>query len=171
MTETVSKDTARGGRQCEQDRQTRPTQRKGGGHTQDIAREHQQGPPHKRTRTPPRRSEGWNVERLRRGLKLRNKREIGVVPLKGKNQRERLELSQTRCRTEGHSKRAGSHRAQRESSGRGRSPSIQIMQSTKDNLQAGGGAVQVAMEVNIRSGKNKGEIQELPKTRNLSEDH
>ena len=61
-------------------------------------------------------------ERLRRGLKLRNKREIGGGPLKGKNQLERLELSQTRGRSEGHSKRAGSHRAPRESSGRGRSP-------------------------------------------------
>ena len=42
------------------DRPKRPTQRKGGGHAQDIAREHQQSPPHKRIRTPPRRSEGWN---------------------------------------------------------------------------------------------------------------
>ena len=61
-------------------------------------------------------------ERLRRGLKLRNKREIGVGPLKGKNQLERPELSQTRGCSEGHSKRAGSHRAPRESSGRGWSP-------------------------------------------------
>ena len=61
-------------------------------------------------------------ERLQRCLKLRNKREIGVGPLKGKNQLERLELSHTRGRSEGHSKRAGSHRGQRESSGRGRSP-------------------------------------------------
>ena len=60
-------------------------------------------------------------ERLRRGLKLRNKRKIGVGPLKGKNQIERLQLSQTRGRSEGHRKRAGSHRAQRESSGKGRS--------------------------------------------------
>ena len=41
-------------------RPTRPTQRKGEGHVQDIARERQQGPPKKRTRIPPRRSEGWN---------------------------------------------------------------------------------------------------------------
>ena len=60
-------------------------------------------------------------ERLRQGLQLRNKREIGVGPLKGKDQAERPELSQTRCRSEGHSKRAGSPRAPRESSGRGRS--------------------------------------------------
>ena len=38
----------------------RPTQRNGGGHAQDIARERQQSPPQKRTRPPPRRSEGWN---------------------------------------------------------------------------------------------------------------
>ena len=61
-------------------------------------------------------------ERLRQGLKLRNKREIGVGPLKGKNQIEGLKLSQICGRSEGHRKRAGSHRAQRESSGRGRSP-------------------------------------------------
>ena len=40
---------------------------------QDIAIERQKGPPHKRTRTPPRRSEGWKGERLRQGPKLRNK--------------------------------------------------------------------------------------------------
>ena len=60
-------------------------------------------------------------ERLRQGPKLRNKHETGVRPLKGKNQRERLELSQTRSRSEGHSKLAGSHGAQREISGSGRS--------------------------------------------------
>ena len=91
-------------------------------------------------------------------------------PLKGKNERERLELSQTRGRSEGHSKRAGSHRAQRYSSGRGRSPTHkETLPSTKDNLRTGGGAVQVAMEAYLLSGKNKGEIQELPKTRNLRE--
>ena len=45
-------------------------------------------------------------ERLRQGLQLRNKREIGVAPPKGKDQAERPELSQTRCRSEGHSKSA-----------------------------------------------------------------
>ena len=48
-------------------------------------------------------------ERLRQGLQLKNKREKGVRPPKGKDQAERVELSQTRCRSEG------------ESSGRGRS--------------------------------------------------
>ena len=59
-------------------------------------------------------------QRLRQGLQLRNKREIGVGPRKGKDQLERLELSQTHGRSEGHSKRAGSPRAPRESLGRGR---------------------------------------------------
>ena len=39
---------------------TRPTQRNGGGHAQDIARERQQSLPQKRTRPPPRRCEGRN---------------------------------------------------------------------------------------------------------------
>ena len=48
-------------------------------------------------------------------------------------QSERLELSQTRSRSEGHSKHAGNHRAQRETSGTGRSLT-RIFPSTKDNL-------------------------------------
>ena len=39
---------------------TRATQRNGRGQAQDKARERQQSPPQKRTRPPPRRSEGWN---------------------------------------------------------------------------------------------------------------
>ena len=39
----------------------RPTQRNGGGYAQDRARERQQSPPQKRTRPPPRRSEGRKV--------------------------------------------------------------------------------------------------------------
>ena len=38
----------------------RLTQINGGGHVQDKARERQQSPPQKRTRLPPRRSEGRN---------------------------------------------------------------------------------------------------------------
>ena len=98
-------------------------------------------------------------ERLRQGPKLRSKREIGVGPLKGKNQLERLELSQTRDRREGHSKRAGSHREQRESLGRDRSLTRRRYPSTKDNLWTGGSAVQVAWEAYLQSGKNNGEIQ------------
>ena len=63
---TLTNDGNRQQRHCvrgdtmRRDRPTRPTQRKGGGHAQDIARERQQSSPHKQTRTPPRRSEGWN---------------------------------------------------------------------------------------------------------------
>ena len=99
----------------------RPMQRGGGWHAQDQAIERQLGPPQKWTRTPPRRSEGWNGWATRQGLK-RNRCEIGVGPLNGKNQLERQELSQTRDRSECYSKRAGSHRVQRESTGRGWSP-------------------------------------------------
>ena len=120
-TDTVTEDTAREGLYWERDRQTRPMQRKSGWHAQDTAIERQQGPLQKGTRTPSTRSEGWNEERLRLGPKPSNKREIGDGPRKGKNQGERLELSQTRGRSEGHSKRTGSHRARRESSVRGRS--------------------------------------------------
>ena len=60
-------------------------------------------------------------ERLRQGLQLRNKREKGDRPLKGKDQAEREELSPTRSCREDHSKRTGSHRSPREPSGRGRS--------------------------------------------------
>ena len=97
-------------------RRDRP-QRNGRGHTQDIARERQQSPPQKRTRPPPRRSEGWN-ERLRQGLQLRNKCEKGDRPRKGKDQAEREELSLTRCLREGNSKCTGSPRAPRELPGR-----------------------------------------------------
>ena len=63
---TLTNDRNRQQRHCargatlRRDRPTRPTQRKGGGHAQGIARERQQSPPQKWTRTPPKRSEGWN---------------------------------------------------------------------------------------------------------------
>ena len=60
-------------------------------------------------------------ERLREGLQPRNKHEKGDRPLKGMDQAEREEPSPTRSRREDDSKRTGSHRAPRESSGRGRS--------------------------------------------------
>ena len=82
-------------------------------------------------------------ERLRQGLQLRNKREIGVRPPKGKDQAERVELSQTCCRSEGHSKRAGSPRAPRESPGRGRSLTqrriLQAQKTTCDRRQCRAG--------------------------------
>ena len=69
-------------------------QRRGGRHAQDIAIERQLGPPHRLSVQGPHQEgarDGMG-ERLRQGLKLRNKREIGVGPLKGKNQLERQEL-------------------------------------------------------------------------------
>ena len=60
MTETVSKNTLQEGRQCDGIEQWYRCKENGGGHAQDIARERQQSPPQKRTRLPPRRSEGWN---------------------------------------------------------------------------------------------------------------
>ena len=60
-------------------------------------------------------------ERLRQGLQLRNKRQKGGRPPKGKDHAEREELSPTRCCSEDHSKRACSPRAPRASEGRGRS--------------------------------------------------
>ena len=132
---------------------TRPTQRKGGGHAQDISRERQQSPPQKRTRPPPRRSEGWTSEQLRQGLQLRNKCEKGSRPPKGKDQAEREELSQTRCRSEGHSKRAGSPRERPKPHPKEKSP------SPKDNPLTGGSAEQVDLEADLRSGEHNGEIQ------------
>ena len=153
------------------DRPTRPTQRNGRGHAQDIPREHKQSPPQKRTRPPPRRSEGWN-ERLRQGLQLRNKREKGDRPLKGKDQAESEELSLTLCLREGKSKRTDSPRAPREPSGRGRSSTRRRSPpSLKDNPLTGGRAGQVDLEVDRRSREHNGENQEPPKTRSLREDH
>ena len=77
-------------------------------------------------------------ERLRQGLQLRNKREKGDRPLKGKDQAEREELSPTRSRRDDHSKRTGSHRSPRESSGRGRSLTRRRrLQAQKNNLLTG----------------------------------
>ena len=103
------------------DRSTRPTQRNGVGHAQDKAREWQQSPPQKRTRPPPRRSEGWNEGATPTGTPTEEQREKSDRPRKGKDQAEREELSLTRCLRVGHSKRTGSPRAPREPSGRGRS--------------------------------------------------
>ena len=114
MTETVSKDTVQEGRQCDgidrdrckgtaegtlrtyPDSVSKAHHRIGQGHHQEGARD------------------GMS-ERLRQGLQLRNKREKGDRPLKGKDQAEREELSLTRCLREGRSKRSGSPRAPRES--------------------------------------------------------
>ena len=121
MTETVSKDTVREGLQYDGiDQRDRRKEKAEGTHRtepESVSKAHcisGQGHHQEGVR------DGMS-ERLRQGLQLRNKREIGVGPQKGKDQAERPEVTQTRCRSEGHSKRAGSPRAPRESSGRGRS--------------------------------------------------
>ena len=111
-------------------------------------------------------------ERPRQGLQLRNKREKGDRPLKGKDQAEREEPSPTRSRREDHSKCTGSHRAPRESSGRGRSLTRRRrLQAQKNNLLTGGRAEQVDLEADLRPGEHNGENQEPPTTRSYSEDH
>ena len=87
---------------------TRPTQRNGGGHAQDIARERQQSPPQKRT--------SHHQEGAREGMSDARKSDR---PQKGKDQAEREELSLTRSHREGNSKRTGSPRAPGEPTGRG----------------------------------------------------
>ena len=121
MTETVSKDTVKEGRQCDGiDQRDRRKETAEGtlrtkpesvskAHRRSRQGHHQEG------------ARDGMSERLRQGLQLRNKRERGDRPLKGKDQAEREELSPTRSRREDHSKRTGSHRSPRESSGRGRS--------------------------------------------------
>ena len=99
-------------------------------------------------------------EPLRQGLQLRNKREKGDRPHKGKDQAEREELLQTRCRSEVHSKRTGSPRALREIVRQRPKPHPKDKSpSTKDNLLTGGSAEQVDLEADLRSGEHNGEIQ------------
>ena len=102
---------------------------------------------------------------------MRNKREKGDRPRKGKNQVEREEPSQTRSRMEDHSKSTGSHRALRQSSGRGRSLTRRRRVRAQNNLLTGGRAEKVDLEADQRPGEHKGENQEPPKTRSSSEDH
>ena len=119
MTKTVSKDTVREGLQCDgiDQRDRRKEKAEGTLRTkpESVSKDHRisgQGHHQEGAR------DGMS-ERLRQGLRLKNKREIGDGPRKGKDQAERPELSQTRCHSEGHRKRAGSLMAPRASSGRG----------------------------------------------------
>ena len=109
-------------------------------------------------------------ERLREGLQLRNKREKGDRPLKGKDQAEREEPSPTRSRREDDSKRTSSHRVPRESSGRGRSLTRRRRrQAQKTTCRQE--AEQVDLEADPRPGEHNGENQEPPTTLSYSEDH
>ena len=110
-------------------------------------------------------------ERLRQGLQLRNKHEKGDRPLKGMDQAEREEPSPTHSHREDHSKRTGSHRSPRESSGRGRSLTRRRRPKPKkqpaDRRQSRAGD----LEADLRPGEHNGENQEPPKTRSFSDDH
>ena len=102
---------------------------------------------------------------------MRNKREKGDRPRKGKDQGEREEPSQTRSLMEDHSKRTGSHMALRQSAGRSRSLTRRRRVQAQNNLLTGGRAEKVDLEADQRPGEHKGENQEPPMTRSSSEDH
>ena len=104
-------------------------------------------------------------ERLRQGLQLRNKREKGDRPLKGKDQAEREELSPTRSRREDHSKRT--QVAKRIVRQRPKPHPKEKAPSSKNNLLTRGRAEQA----DLQPGEHNGENQEPPKTRSFSEDH
>ena len=72
---------------------------------------------------------------------------------------------------EDHSQRTGSHRAPRESSGRGRSPTQRRRLQAQNNLLTGDRAEKVDLEADLRPGEHNGENQEPPTTRSFSEDH
>ena len=102
---------------------------------------------------------------------MRNKREKGDRPRKGKDQGEREEPSQTSSLMEDHSKRTGSHMALRQSAGRGRSLTRRRRVQAQNNLLTGGRAEKVDLEEDQWPGEHKGENQEPPMTRSSSEDH
>ena len=117
----------------------RPMQRKGGGHAQDITRERQQGPPPKRTRTPPRRSEGRNGRATPTGPQTeKHMRDRCRTPEKEEHWRESRTLLRLAVTVRTTSKRAGSYRERRESTDRGTKPiRKEIELSTNDNLRWG----------------------------------
>ena len=110
-------------------------------------------------------------ERLRQSLQLRNKREKGDRPLKGKGQAEREELSPTRSRREDHSKRTQPQGAKKNVRQRPKPHPKEKAPSPKNNQLTGGRAEQVDLEADLRPGEHNGENQEPPKTRSSSEDH
>ena len=110
-------------------------------------------------------------ERLRQGLQLRNKREKGDRPLKGKDQAERRTLADSQPQ-------GGSQQAHRQPQGakrivrqRPKPHPKEKAASPKNNLLTGGRAEQVDLEADLRPGEHKGESQEPPTTRSFSEDH
>ena len=154
------------------DRATRLTQRNGWGHAQDIAREHQQSPPQKQTRPPPRRSEGW-IEWV-----------TPTWPPTEEQTRERWQTPEgegpsREGRTPADSQpQGGSQQAHRQPQDakrivrqRPKPHPKEKAPSPKNNPLTRGRAEQVDLEADRRPGEHNGENQEPPKTRSHSEDH
>ena len=151
---------------------TRPTQRNGWGHAQDIARERQQSPPQKWTRAPPRRSEGWNEWVTPIGPPTQEQtRERWPTPEGEGPSREGRTLANSQ--PQGGSQQA--HRqpqvAKRIVRQRPKPHPKEKAQSPKNNLLTGGRAEQVDLEADLRPGEHNGENQEPPKARSFIEDH
>ena len=143
MTETVSKDTAQEGRQCDGiDQRKEKAEGTLRTYPESVSKAHRiNGQRHHQEGV----RDGMS-ERLQQGLQLRNQREVGVRPrqLQGVKRIVR-QMSKPNQK---------------------KNPS-----STKDNLLTGGSAEQVALELHLRSWKSNGGTQEPPKTRSLSKDH
>ena len=88
---------------------------------------------------------------------MRNKREKGDRPRKGKDQAEREEPSQTRSPMEDQSKRTGSHMVLRQVAGRDRSLTRRRREEAQNNLLTGGRAEKVDLEADQQPGEHKGE--------------
>ena len=123
-TDNVNKDTAREGRQCERERQTRPTQRKRqrahSGHSKRAAAR----PSAKADKDSTKKERGmeWASDSYRASNRGTYARQVSE-PRKGKNTGERAQNSQRLAATvRTTSKRAGSYRARREASDRGSKP-------------------------------------------------
>ena len=155
-----------------QDRSTRPMQRNGWGHAQDKARERQQSPTQKRTRPPPRRSEGWNEWATPTGPPTEEQtRERWQTPEGEGPSREGRTLADSQPQ-------GGSQQAHRQPQvtkrivrQRPKPHPKEKAPSPKNNLLTGGRAEQVDLEADLRPGEHNGENQEPPKTRSFSEDH
>ena len=153
------------------DRSTRPMQRNSWGHAQEIARACQQSPPQKRTRPPPRRSEGWNERATPTGPPTEEQtRERWQTPEGEGPSKEGRTLADSQ--PQGGSQQA--HRqpqvAKRTSRQRPKPHPKEKASSPKNNLLTGGRAEQVDLEVDRWTGEHNGENQEPPKTRSFSED-
>ena len=111
-------------------------------------------------------------ERLRQGLQLRNKREKGDRPQKGKDQAEREKtLADLQPQVEPQQAHRQPQVARRITRQRPKPHPKEKAPSPKNNLQTGGRAEQGDLEADLQPGEHNGENQEPPKTRSNSEDH